>query len=212
MKKDFVYLASASPRRSDLLRQIGVPFEVRPPDIPEAQASGESAAALVLRLAVEKADAVWQRVTADERRPVLAADTAVVLDDRVLGKPADEAEAEAMLAALSGRTHRVLTAVALRCGDAAEMLLSSSEVRFRATTRDERAAYCRSGEPLDKAGGYGIQGRAAMFVEHLAGSYSGVVGLPLFETAALLERCGVALWGAAPTGERSSTHAASGAR
>jgi septum formation protein len=85
-------------------------------------------------------------------------------------------------------------------------------VRFRATTRDERAAYCRSGEPLDKAGGYGIQGRAAMFVEHLAGSYSGVVGLPLFETAALLERCGVALWGAAPTGERSSTHAASGAR
>ena len=212
MKKDFVYLASASPRRSELLRQIGVPFEVRPADIPETQAAGESADALVLRLAVAKADAVWRRVPADERRPVLAADTAVVLDERVLGKPADEAEAEAMLAALSGRTHRVLTAVALRCGDAAETLLSSSEVRFRATTREERAAYCRSGEPLDKAGGYGIQGRAAMFVEYLAGSYSGVVGLPLFETAALLARCGVALWAPARTAERSSAHAAMGAR
>jgi septum formation protein len=212
MKKDFVYLASASPRRSELLRQIGVPFEVRPAEIAETQAAGERADALVLRLAAEKADAVWRRVPTDERRPVLAADTAVVLDERVLGKPADEAEAEAMLAALSGRTHRVLTAVALRCGDAAETLLSSSEVRFRATTRDERAAYCRSGEPLDKAGGYGIQGRAAMFVEHLAGSYSGVVGLPLFETAALLARCGVAFWSAPQTAKRASVHVAPGAR
>jgi septum formation protein len=211
MKKDFVYLASASPRRSELLRQIGVPFEVRPAEIVEAQAVGEAPDAFVLRLAAEKADAVWRRVAAEERRPVLAADTAVVLDERVLGKPADEVEAEAMLAALSGRTHRVLTAVALRCGATAETSLSSSEVRFRATTRDERAAYCRSGEPLDKAGGYGIQGRAAMFVEHLAGSYSGVVGLPLFETAALLARCGVALWGARPGG-RTPAHAASGVR
>jgi nucleoside triphosphate pyrophosphatase len=207
MKKDFVYLASASPRRSELLRQIGVAFEVRAAEIPETQAAGESVGAFVLRLAAAKADAIWQRVPAGDRRPVLGADTAVVLDERVLGKPADEAEAEAMLAALSGRTHRVLTAVALRCGDAAETLLSSSEVRFRATTRAERAAYCRSGEPLDKAGGYGIQGRAAVFVEHLAGSYSGVVGLPLFETAALLARCGVALWGNAQTAERSSAHA-----
>jgi len=212
MKKDFVYLASASPRRSELLRQIGVPFEVRPAEIAETQAAGEPADAFVLRLAAEKADAVWRRVPADERRPVLAADTAVVLDERVLGKPADEAEAEAMLAALSGRTHRVLTAVALRCGDAAEALLSSSDVTFRTTTRDERAAYCRSGEPLDKAGGYGIQGRAAMFVEHLAGSYSGVVGLPLFETAALLARCGVALWDGARTAKRSPVRAAPGAR
>jgi septum formation protein len=212
MKKDFIYLASASPRRSELLRQIGVPFEVRPADIPETQAAGESADAFVLRLAAEKADAIWRRVPADERRPVLAADTAVVLDERVLGKPADEAEAQAMLAALSGRTHRVLTAVALRYGDVPETLLSSSEVRFRATTAEERAAYCRSGEPLDKAGGYGIQGRAAMFVEHLAGSYSGVVGLPLFETAELLAGCGVALWGAARTGKRSSANAAAAAR
>lgn len=209
MKKDFVYLASASPRRSELLRQIGAPFEVRPAEIVEAPAEGERPDAYVRRLAAEKADAVWARVPAAERRPVLAADTAVVLDERVLGKPADEAEAEAMLAALSGRTHRVLTAVALRCGDSAETLLSCSEVTFRATTAEERAAYCRSGEPLDKAGGYGIQGRAAMFVEHLAGSYSGVVGLPLFETAALLARCGMALWGGARTAERS---AAPGAR
>jgi septum formation protein len=212
MKKDFVYLASASPRRSELLRQIGVPFEVRPAQIAETPAVDERADALVLRLAAEKADAVWRRVPMDERRPVLGADTAVVLDDRVLGKPADAAEAESMLAALSGRTHRVLTAVALRYGDEAQTLLSSSEVRFRATTRDERAAYCRSGEPLDKAGGYGIQGRAAVFVEHLAGSYSGVVGLPLFETAALLARCGVALWRAPRVGERSSAPAAPGAR
>jgi septum formation protein len=212
MKKDFVYLASASPRRSELLRQIGVPFEVRAAQIIETQASGEAPDAFVLRLAAEKADAVWRRVPVDERRPVLAADTAVVLDDRVLGKPADEAEAEAMLAVLSGRTHRVLTAVALRCGDTAETSLSTSEVRFRATTAEERAAYCRSGEPLDKAGGYGIQGRAAMFVEHLAGSYSGVVGLPLFETATLLARCGVALWGGARMGGRSHAHAAPGAR
>ena len=211
MKKDFVYLASASPRRSELLRQIGVPFEVRPAEIVETQAAGEAPDAFVLRLAAEKADAVWRRVPVEERRPVLAADTAVVLDERVLGKPADEVEAEAMLAALSGRTHRVLTAVALRCGDVAETSLSSSEVRFRATTRDERAAYCRSGEPLDKAGGYGIQGRAAMFVEHLAGSYSGVVGLPLFETAALLARCGVVLWGTR-SGGRTPSHAASGAQ
>src|SRR5262245_50196616 len=211
MKKDFVYLASASPRRGELLRQIGVPFEVRPAEIAETQAPGEAPDAFVLRLAAEKADAVWTRVPVYERRPVLGADTAVVLDERVLGKPADEAEAEAMLAALSGRTHRVLTAVALRCGDKAERLLSSSEVRFRATTRDERAAYCRSGEPLDKAGGYGIQGRAAMFVEHLAGSYSGVVGLPLFETAALLARCGVVLLDGARTAGRSSANAAPGA-
>jgi septum formation protein len=196
MKKDFIYLASASTRRSELLRQIGVPFEARAAEIAELQADGEAPDAYVLRLAAEKAAAVWASVAPAERRPVLAADTAVVLGEHVLGKPADAAEAEAMLAALSGHTHRVLTAVALRCGEKTETLLSESEVRFRSTTPEERAAYCRSGEPLDKAGGYGIQGRAAMFVEHLSGSYSGVVGLPLFETAALLKRCGVALWGA----------------
>jgi septum formation protein len=195
MKKDFIYLASVSPRRSELLRQIGVPFKVRTAEIAEVRADGERPEAYVRRLAAEKAEAVWARVAVAAPRPVLAADTAVVLGGRVFGKPVDAAEAEEMLVALSGRTHRVLTAVALRSDESSEAVLSESEVRFRSTTPEERAAYCRSGEPLDKAGGYGIQGRAAMFVEHLAGSYSGVVGLPLFETAALLTRCGVVLWG-----------------
>jgi septum formation protein len=126
---------------------------------------------------------------------VLAADTAVVLDDKVLGKPVDALDAAAMLEQLSGRSHRVLTAIALKAGEAdAETRLAESEVRFRATTAAERRAYCATGEPLDKAGGYGIQGRAAVFVEHLRGSYSAVVGLPLFETTALLSRHGVDFW------------------
>jgi septum formation protein len=196
MKKDFIYLASASPRRGELLRQIGVPFKIRTAEIAEVRADGERPDAYVRRLAAEKAEVVWARVAVAAPRPVLAADTAVVLGGRVFGKPAGAAEAEEMLLVLSGRTHLVLTAVALRCGESSETLLSESEVRFRSTTAEERTAYCRSSEPLDKAGGYGIQGRAAMFVEHLSGSYSGVVGLPLFETAELLRRCGVALWGA----------------
>ena len=195
MRKDFVYLASASPRRSELLRQIGVPFRVRPAAVPEEQAVGEAPDAYVLRLAAAKAAAVWAALEGGEERPVLAADTAVVLDGRVLGKPADAAEAEAMLAALSGRAHRVLTAIALTTSAAtADTLLSESEVRFRSTTAAERRAYCATGEPFDKAGGYGIQGRAAVFVEHLRGSYSAVVGLPLYETAVLLARHGIAFW------------------
>jgi septum formation protein len=194
MKKDFVYLASASPRRGELLRQIGVRFEVRPAAIPEEPAPGEAPEAYVLRLAEAKATAVWDRLEAAEPRPVLAADTAVVLDGRVLGKPATPLEAEAMLEQLSGRAHEVLTAVSLRCGDRPETVLAAAEVRFRATTAAERRAYCATGEPFDKAGGYGIQGHAAVFVEQLRGSYSAVVGLPLFETAALLARCGVNFW------------------
>jgi len=194
MRKDFVYLASASPRRSELLRQIGVPFQVRPAAISEERAAGEAADAYVLRLARAKAEAVWARLERGEERPVLAADTAVVLDGQVLGKPADAPEAEAMLAALSSRAHRVLTAVALKTSAGADTLLSESEVRFRATTPAERRAYCATGEPFDKAGGYGIQGRAAVFVEHLRGSYSSVVGLPLYETAVLLARHGIGFW------------------
>jgi septum formation protein len=193
MNKDFVYLASASPRRSELLRQIGVPFRVQPADIKEEQLPGEPPETYVQRLAAAKADAVWAAVQA-ERRPVLAADTAVVLDSAVLGKPKDAAEAERMLGRLSGRAHRVLTAVALRDGDDRVTLLSASEVRFRTTTEAERLAYCATGEPFDKAGGYGIQGHAAVFVEELRGSYSNVVGLPLFETAALLARAGLKFW------------------
>jgi septum formation protein len=198
MKKDFVYLASVSPRRSELLRQIGVRFEVRPAAIDETWLTDEAPDAYVLRLAAAKAAAVWRVLPPDERAPVLAADTAVIVDDDVLGKPAGAADAERMLEQLSGRSHRVLTAVALCAADRSEALLSVSEVRFRATTAAERSAYCATGEPLDKAGGYGIQGHAAVFVESLQGSYSGVVGLPLFETAALLARCGVPYWCATP--------------
>ncbi|HLF09999.1 MAG TPA: Maf family protein [Gammaproteobacteria bacterium] len=194
MTKDFVYLASASPRRSDLLRQIGVRFEVRPVAIAEEREPGESPATYVTRLAVAKASAVWEQLEDPDTAPVLAADTAVVLDDRVLGKPASPAAAAQMLEQLSGRSHNVLTAVAVRHRQRSQTLLSSSEVRFRATTQPERWAYCQTGEPLDKAGGYGIQGFAAVFVEHLSGSYSAVMGLPLFETAVLLRSFGVPLW------------------
>jgi len=169
---------------------------VRPAAVAEEQVQGEAPGAYVLRLAVAKAAAVWSALerSGEEARPVLAADTAVVLDGQVLGKPADAAEAESMLGALSGRAHRVLTAVALKTSADADTLLCESEVRFRATTPAERRAYCATGEPLDKAGGYGIQGHAAVFVEHLRGSYSNVVGLPLYETAALLARHGVSFW------------------
>jgi septum formation protein len=192
MGKDFVYLASASPRRSELLRQIGVSFTVRAAAIDEDRLGGESPEAYVVRLAAAKAETVWAAVA--DARPVLGADTAVVLDGELLGKPADAAEAVAMLERLSGRTHRVLTAVALRHAGGLDTASSESEVRFRATTHAERLAYCGTGEPFDKAGGYGIQGHAAVFVENVTGSYSGVVGLPLFETAALLARCGLPAW------------------
>jgi septum formation protein len=154
--------------------------------------AGEAPEVYVARLAAAKAEAVWA-ATADSQ-PVLGADTAVVLDREVLGKPQTPGEAAAMLERLSGRTHRVLTAVALRHAGGLDSRLSDSEVRFRATTADERLAYCSTGEPFDKAGGYGIQGHAAVFVEELKGSYSGVVGLPLFETAELLARCAVPFW------------------
>jgi len=192
MKKDFVYLASASPRRSELLRQIGVRFTVRAAAIPEECLPGETPDNYVVRLAAAKAEAVWAAVPG--AAPVLGADTAVVLDGEILGKPESGAEALRMLERLSGRSHRVLTAVAVRHDGGTETRLSVSEVRFRATTAAERLAYCATGEPFDKAGGYGIQGHAAVFIEELDGSYSGVAGLPLYETAALLARCGVDFW------------------
>lgn len=183
-----IYLASQSPRRRELLEQIGVHFDVVSVDVPEQRQPGEVAAQFVERLALDKARAGWQHGA--RGRPVLGADTIVVLDDEVLGKPVDRAGAETMLARLSGREHRVMTAVALvgvLAGEEHEaMRLSISRVRFRQTTTAEREAYCATGEPDDKAGAYAIQGRAAIFVEHLEGSYSGVMGLPLFETADLL--------------------------
>jgi septum formation protein len=181
-------LASQSPRRRELLTQIGVPFVVQAADIDETQQQGERAADYVRRIARAKALAVAAR---GAHLPVLAADTTVVIDEAVCGKPGDEREALAMLARLSGRTHRVLTAVALAARGELLERLSASEVSFRVITPAEARAYWASGEPRDKAGAYAIQGRGAVFVEHLAGSYSGVMGLPLYETAALLAAAGI---------------------
>ncbi len=177
-----------------LLEQIGVPFQVRPSRVPEERGPGEPAEACVMRLAMSKADFVWEGLSAGEARPVLAADTVVAVDDRVLGKPRDVGEAAEMLEQLSGRNHRVLTAVALRYRERVLSRLNATEVRFRVTTKEERIAYCETGEPMGKAGSYAIQGRGAVLVENLTGSYSSVVGLPLAETADLLEELGFPLW------------------
>jgi septum formation protein len=195
MARDFIYLASASPRREELLRQLGVPFAAQPAAIAEARLSHEPPDDYARRTARAKAAAVWASpVVQAAPRPVLAADTVVVVDDTMFGKPADTVQALEMLEALSGRSHVVLTAVAVHVAGTAAELLSRSEVRFRATTHAERVAYCATGEPLDKAGAYAIQGRGALFVERLDGSYSGVVGLPLLETATLLGRFGFPSW------------------
>jgi septum formation protein len=194
MSLDFIYLASASPRRRELLQQIGVPFRVVATAVDEAVLPGEAPRAYVTRLAAAKADAGWQSSRDATDTPVLAADTAVVLDGKILGKPADREDAEGMLRQLSGRTHEVLTAIALRAASGLQSRISRSEVTFRRITADEAQAYWETGEPSDKAGAYAIQGRAAIFVADLRGSYSGVMGLPLFETADLLSDAGVWHW------------------
>jgi septum formation protein len=192
MEPFMLYLASASPRRRELLIQVGIAARVEVADIPEDRHPGEPPQAYVLRLAVAKARAVRAGLPADDRHPVLAADTAVVIDDEVLGKPRDRADGMAMLSRLSGRIHHVYTGVALAdASGEAHSRLSLSTVSFRTLSDAECAAYWASGEPADKAGGYGIQGRAALFIERLEGSYSGVVGLPLFETAELLRENGI---------------------
>ena len=185
-----VYLASRSPRRRELLQQIGVNFTVVDVAVDECAAPGESAAELVARLALAKARAGYHAQTGNQLLPVLGADTAVVADDTILGKPQDQAAADHMLALLSGRTHEVLTGVAL-VGDKEAVRVSSSKVTFRTLTRGERAAYWATGEPLDKAGGYAVQGVAAIFISRIEGSYSGVMGLPLYETATLLQESGI---------------------
>jgi septum formation protein len=173
------------------LRQIGVPHTLATADIDETPRSGESPRDYVQRMAQEKAQAVWKQQHA---LPVLAADTTVVLDGIVHGKPCDREEAVAMLARLSGRTHEVLTAVALAHEPGVLLKLSTSAVQFRAITAEEAAAYWHSGEPRDKAGGYAIQGLGAVFIQSIAGSYSGVMGLPLYETAELLRSVGLCFW------------------
>jgi septum formation protein len=193
-------LASASPRRTQLLRQIGVPHRVVPADIDEQRMAGESIEQCVQRLAQRKALQVQAQLAgtagADDGAPlpVLAADTAVVIDDELLGKPRDRADALAMLARLSARSHRVLSAVALVSVHGLRCRLCVSEVRFRSLKPQECALYWDSGEPRDKAGAYAIQGLGAVFVEHLRGSYTGVMGLPMFETAQLLAEAGVPVW------------------
>ncbi|AOK41528.1 Maf family protein [Burkholderia vietnamiensis] len=197
-----LYLASQSPRRQELLLQIGVRFELLLPrpdedaEALEAELAGEAADAYVQRVTVAKAEAARARLVASGKpaAPVLVADTTVTIDGAILGKPADADDALAMLTRLAGREHEVLTAVAVIGADGALLppALSRSSVRFAAAPRDAFERYVETGEPFGKAGAYAIQGRAAEFVERIAGSHSGIMGLPLFETAALLRAARVA--------------------
>jgi septum formation protein len=187
-------LASQSPRRRELLTQAGYSFEVRPAHIPEEPLAGENPIAYVTRLAREKAEAVFREVTADapanadgETLAVLGADTTVTLDDTILGKPEDAADAARMLKMLSGRTHRVMTGVALATADGVEVAAEVTAVRFLTLSEEEIAGYVATGEPMDKAGAYAIQGYAARWIPRIEGCYFNVVGLPLALVTALLE-------------------------
>jgi len=194
-----VYLASSSPRRRELLTQLGVCFDVLHPNVDERALAGESAEQFVTRLALEKARAGWELIQQQGKlpRPVIGADTCIVLADELIGKPNDKPHYEQVMNKLSGATHQVYSAVAI-AGSTARMRnleekyrLSRSSVEFRDISEQEREIYWQSGEPADKAGGYAIQGLAAAFVKNIHGSYSGIVGLPLYETAELLQAFGV---------------------
>jgi septum formation protein len=199
-----IYLASRSPRRRELLEQVGIRFEPllfregsrADADTDEAVRAGEDPDAYVRRVTNMKAAAAWSRVMMRrglQRKPVLVADTTVALGNEILGKPADRVDAERILGLLSGTQHRVLTAVAVILESRVEMLVSESHDTFSQLTPDRIAAYVASGEPFDKAGAYGIQGRAAAFIERIEGSYSGIMGLPLHETVTLLAKFGIAV-------------------
>ncbi|MEO7243025.1 MAG: Maf family protein [Variovorax sp.] len=198
---DFIYLASQSPRRAQLLQQLGVAYQLLLPaagedtEALEAVRDGEAPATYVRRVAACKLDAAVTRCANNglPPAPVLCADTTVALGRSILGKPQDAADAAQMLARLSGRTHRVLTAVAIEAHGRRHFALQTSQVRFAAIDAARIARYVTTGEPMGKAGAYAIQGRAAAFVEHISGSHSGVVGLPLHETAELLRAVGIAL-------------------
>ncbi len=191
-----LHLASSSPRRRQILDNMGLEYTVAGVDVDERQHRGESADIMVVRLAIEKARAA----DPGPGTVVLAADTAVVLDSDVFGKPSDEADALRMLAALSGRCHQVMTGVAVHSDRSTASLLSVTDVKFREIGPDEALAYWQSGEPRGKAGAYAIQGRAGAFVERITGSYTGVVGLPVLETAELLRAAGIE-----PTAELKDT-------
>lgn len=204
-------LASASPRRRELLHQLGLMFVVEVSAVAEQRGPGESPADYALRLAAEKAAAVAAR---HPQLPVLGADTDVVVDDELLGKPRDRAHALQMLERLSGRRHAVYSAVALIVGGRCERRLCVTEVEFAVLTPAQREAYWASGEPQGKAGGYAIQGLGAAFVKCIEGSYSGVMGLPLFETCALLRDAGIevlAAGGVASAGASAATSTETGA-
>jgi septum formation protein len=188
-------LASASPRRRQLLDLIGVPHTVTPADIDETPGPGERADRYVLRLARAKATAIWEK---QRDLPVLGADTTVVIDDEILGKPESEAEAVSMLTRLSGRTHLVHTGIALRAPDGREFVsLATTQVQFSHLSIEQMHAYWAAGEPQGKAGAYAIQGLGAVFVSNVNGSYTGVMGLPLYETAEMLRAAGVRVWSGA---------------
>jgi septum formation protein len=203
MTEKSIYLASRSPRRRELLRQIGITFEVvplreapaRPADVDEAVHAGESADDYVLRVACDKARAAAGIVAARRiaARPVLAADTTVVCDQQILGKPLNAADAARMLGLLAGRAHRVLTAVAVAAEGRLETRVSESQVCFRALDAAGIRRYVATGEPYDKAGAYAVQGLAAAFITRIDGSYSGIMGLPLAETAELLRSYGISI-------------------
>ena len=200
---DRIYLASRSPRRRELLQQIGIAHEVltqrikaeRGPDVNEDPLPGENPRDYVVRVCHAKVESGWLRVIQRKLplRGVLAADTTVCLGDAILGTPRNAAEATEFLTRLSGREHEVLTAIAFKLGERVQAELSVTTVRFRALDAGEIARYVASGEPMDKAGAYGIQGRAGAFVSEIRGSYSGVMGLPLHETALLLARFGIGI-------------------
>lgn len=181
-----IILASASPRRQQLLDQINIRYHVMPVDVDESAQAGESATELVQRLARLKAETAWQH--SDKKRPVLGADTLGVIDNTLLVKPTDYEDAKRMLSRMSMHWHEILSAVALRSVEGTETTLSITRVLFRAISTAEIEAYWHSGEPVDKAGAYAIQGQGAVFIERIEGSYSGVMGLPLYETHHLLEQ------------------------
>lgn len=199
-----IYLASRSPRRRELLKQMGVPFELfllredlqRGADVDETPLPGESPGVYVLRVAGAKANMAVRQIAYRglPQKPVLAADTTVVFDDRILGKPENAVDAARILRALSGREHQVLTAVALALREQVETQISVSSVWFHELSDPDIRRYVETGEPLGKAGAYAIQGRAGAFVTRIAGSYSGIVGLPLAETTELLKKFGIPLW------------------
>jgi septum formation protein len=186
-----LHLASSSPRRKEILAALGLTFSADGADVDERRLGGESARQMVLRLAVDKAMAG----SPGGDVVVIAADTLVVLDDEIFGKPRDQDDALDMLRRLSGRTHQVLTGVAVWADQEMRSALSETEVQFREISPDEALAYWQSGEPCDKAGAYAIQGRGGVFVEAISGSYSGVVGLPVFETVKLLHEAGMRVLG-----------------